>query len=71
MVRNLLFSMMSMEKETSLPANSREIAVLSAGLETRAKQIEELEKALAIAHRMEPTAQEVWIPRVQERLAGL
>jgi hypothetical protein len=29
------------------------------------------EKALAIAHRMEPTAQEVWIPRVQERLAGL
>ncbi len=29
------------------------------------------EKALAIAHRMEPTAQEVWIPRVQEKLAGL
>ncbi|HEX6880134.1 MAG TPA: phospholipid carrier-dependent glycosyltransferase, partial [Terriglobales bacterium] len=29
------------------------------------------EKALAIANRMEPTAQEVWIPRVQEKLAGL
>jgi len=29
------------------------------------------EKALAIAHTMEPTAQEVWIPRVQEKLAGL
>ncbi len=29
------------------------------------------EKALAIAHSMEPTAQEVWIPRVQEKLAGL
>jgi hypothetical protein len=29
------------------------------------------EKALGIAHTMEPTAQEVWIPRVQEKLAGL
>ena len=29
------------------------------------------DKALAIAHRMEPTAQEVWIPRVQEKLSGL
>jgi 4-amino-4-deoxy-L-arabinose transferase-like glycosyltransferase len=29
------------------------------------------EKALAIARIMEPTAQEVWIPRVQEKLAGL
>jgi hypothetical protein len=29
------------------------------------------EKALGIAHRMEPTAQEVWIPKVQEKLAGL
>lgn len=29
------------------------------------------EKALAIARVMEPTAQEVWIPRVQEKLAGL
>jgi hypothetical protein len=29
------------------------------------------EKALAIAHSMEPTAQEVWIPRVREKLAGL
>jgi hypothetical protein len=29
------------------------------------------EKALAIAHSMEPTAQEVWIPRVQEKLAGI
>ena len=29
------------------------------------------EKALAIAHTMEPTAQEVWIPRVQQQLAGL
>ena len=28
-------------------------------------------KALAIAHTMEPTAQEVWIPRVQQKLAGL
>jgi 4-amino-4-deoxy-L-arabinose transferase-like glycosyltransferase len=29
------------------------------------------EKALAIARTMEPTAQDVWIPRVQEKLAGL
>jgi 4-amino-4-deoxy-L-arabinose transferase-like glycosyltransferase len=29
------------------------------------------EKALALAHSMEPTAQDVWIPRVQEKLAGL
>lgn len=29
------------------------------------------EKALAIAGTMEPTAQDIWIPRVQERLAGL
>ena len=29
------------------------------------------EKALGIAHTMEPTAQEVWIPRVQEKLTGL
>jgi 4-amino-4-deoxy-L-arabinose transferase-like glycosyltransferase len=29
------------------------------------------EKALAIARRMEPTAQEVWIPRVQEKFVGL
>jgi len=29
------------------------------------------EKAVAIAHTMEPTAQEVWIPRLQEKLAGL
>ena len=29
------------------------------------------EKALAIARNMEPTAQEVWIPRVQEKLVGL
>jgi 4-amino-4-deoxy-L-arabinose transferase-like glycosyltransferase len=29
------------------------------------------EKALTIARSMEPTAQEVWIPRVQEKLAGL
>jgi 4-amino-4-deoxy-L-arabinose transferase-like glycosyltransferase len=29
------------------------------------------EKALAIARLMEPTAQEVWIPKVQEKLAGL
>jgi len=29
------------------------------------------DKALAIAQRMEPTAQEVWIPRVKEKLAGL
>jgi 4-amino-4-deoxy-L-arabinose transferase-like glycosyltransferase len=29
------------------------------------------EKALTIAHQMEPTAQEVWIPRVQEKLSGL
>ena len=29
------------------------------------------EKALTIARIMEPTAQEVWIPRVQEKLAGL
>lgn len=29
------------------------------------------EKALTIAHSMEPTAQEVWIPRVQEKFAGL
>lgn len=29
------------------------------------------EKVLAIARTMEPTAQEVWIPRVQEKLAGL
>jgi len=29
------------------------------------------EKALGIARIMEPTAQDVWIPRVQERLAGL
>ena len=27
-------------------------------------------RALAIAHTMEPTAQEVWIPRVQQKLAG-
>jgi 4-amino-4-deoxy-L-arabinose transferase-like glycosyltransferase len=29
------------------------------------------EKALAIARGMEPTAQEVWIPRVQEKFVGL
>lgn len=29
------------------------------------------EKALTIARRMEPTAQEVWIPRVQEKFPGL
>jgi 4-amino-4-deoxy-L-arabinose transferase-like glycosyltransferase len=29
------------------------------------------EKALTIARSMEPTAQEVWIPRVQEKFAGL
>jgi 4-amino-4-deoxy-L-arabinose transferase-like glycosyltransferase len=29
------------------------------------------EKALAVAGMMEPTAQEVWRPRVQEKLAGL
>jgi 4-amino-4-deoxy-L-arabinose transferase-like glycosyltransferase len=29
------------------------------------------EKALAMARRMEPTAQEVWIPRVQEKFVGL
>ena len=29
------------------------------------------EKALAIARTMEPTAQDVWIPRVKEKLAGL
>ena len=29
------------------------------------------EKALTIARSMEPTAQEVWIPKVQEKLAGL
>ena len=29
------------------------------------------EKVLAITRNMEPTAQEVWIPRVQEKLAGL
>ena len=29
------------------------------------------EKALAIARTMEPTAQDVWIPRVQEKLAAL
>jgi 4-amino-4-deoxy-L-arabinose transferase-like glycosyltransferase len=29
------------------------------------------EKALTIAHSMEPTAQEVWIPRVQGKFAGL
>jgi hypothetical protein len=28
-------------------------------------------KALQQVHRMEPTAQEVWIPKVQEKLAGL
>lgn len=29
------------------------------------------EKALATVHTMEPTAQQVWIPRVEEKLAGL
>jgi tetratricopeptide (TPR) repeat protein len=29
------------------------------------------EKALQQVHRMEPTAQEVWIPKVQQTLAGL
>jgi hypothetical protein len=29
------------------------------------------EKALEQVHRMEPTAQEVWIPKVQQKLAGL
>jgi hypothetical protein len=29
------------------------------------------EKALLQVHLMEPTAQEVWIPKVQEKLAGL
>jgi len=29
------------------------------------------EKALQQVHRMEPTAQEVWIPKIQEKLAGL
>src|SRR5258708_11162863 len=29
------------------------------------------ERALALARTMEPTAQEVWIPRVREKLAGL
>jgi hypothetical protein len=29
------------------------------------------EKALAQVHRMEPTAQEVWIPKLQQKLAGL
>jgi len=29
------------------------------------------EKALALVRTMEPTAQEVWGPRVQKKLAGL
>jgi len=29
------------------------------------------EKALERVHLMEPTAQEVWIPKVQEKMAGL
>ena len=29
------------------------------------------EKALQRVHFMEPTAQEVWIPKVQEKMAGL
>jgi hypothetical protein len=29
------------------------------------------EKAMQQVRLMEPTAQEVWIPKVQERLAGL
>jgi hypothetical protein len=28
------------------------------------------EKALAIAHTMEPTAQEEWIPRIKRMIAG-
>ena len=28
------------------------------------------EKALAIAHTMEPSAQEVWLPQVEKKLAG-
>lgn len=29
------------------------------------------ENALQQVHRMEPTAQEVWIPKVEAKLAGL
>jgi hypothetical protein len=29
------------------------------------------QKALQQVHLMEPTAQEVWIPKVQQKLAGL
>jgi hypothetical protein len=29
------------------------------------------ERALQQVHRMEPTAQEVWVPKVQKKLAGL
>jgi hypothetical protein len=29
------------------------------------------EKVLALAHKMEPTAQEVWVPKVEEKLQGL
>jgi Tfp pilus assembly protein PilF len=41
------------------------------GLQKNAEARTTFEKALAIARIMEPTAQEVWIPRVQEKLAGL
>ena len=41
------------------------------GLQKNAEARITFEKALAIARIMEPTAQEVWIPRVQQRLAEL
>lgn len=52
------------------------LAVMALGdaqkaLQKNAEARATFEKALAIAHTMEPTAQEVWIPRVQEKLAGL
>jgi 4-amino-4-deoxy-L-arabinose transferase-like glycosyltransferase len=40
-------------------------------LQKKAEARTTFEKALAIARQMEPTAQEVWIPRVQEKLSGL
>lgn len=40
-------------------------------LQKNAEARDTFEKALAIARLMEPTAQEVWVPRVQEKLAGL
>jgi len=40
-------------------------------LQKNAEARSTFEKALQRVHLMEPTAQEVWIPKVQDKMAGL